>query len=381
MALSKEDNELLTQTGPDTPCGSFMRRYWQPVALSEELLPEGGAVPVRVMGEDLALFRDAQGHLGLLGRWCSHRGYDLSRGIIEDNGLRCIHAGWLYDATGRCLEQPLEPPDEQFCDEIHHRAYRVEERGGLIFAYMGPDEPPLLPAYEFFSVTDDHRRTTKYFHECNYLQASEANVDPLQVMVLHEIFGEGSGVGPTGGEQEPIVEPEETSFGMRLVSTRKTGDEAAQTEVRSFMLPNLAAVPGAGIDGYAVHWHVPLDDTHHWRFVLAFRRDGPITEDEAKRNGVEAMEGYKIDRERARQSLMDRTAMDDNLVIYSSLLAESQGPIHDRTQEHLGDSDRGIVAMRTLMHKGITDVMEGVDPLGVIRDEAHNDLSGVVVRG
>src|SRR5438477_11870616 len=167
--LTTEENHLLTRTGPGTPCGELLRRYWQPVALSAELPPGGAPVPVTVMGEELVLFRDEQGRPGLIGMHCAHRGADLSYGRLEDGGLRCIYHGWLYDRTGRCLEQPGEPslppqPFDQlraaaspargegarpFHERIRQTAYPCREAGGMVFSYMGPGEPPLLPGYEF----------------------------------------------------------------------------------------------------------------------------------------------------------------------------------------------------------------------------------------
>src|SRR5215208_927266 len=154
--LTQEENELLTRIGPGTPGGDMMRRYWQPAALSEEL-PRGGApLPVRLLGEDLVLFRDEDGRPGLLGLHCSHRGADLSYGRLEDGGLRCLYHGWLFDVGGRCLEQPGEPAGSTFHERIRHTAYPCQELGGVVFAYLGPGEPPLLPAYEPFAVPDAH---------------------------------------------------------------------------------------------------------------------------------------------------------------------------------------------------------------------------------
>ena len=144
--LTQEQNDLLTQTGPSTPGGDLLRRYWQPAALAEELPPGGAPLPVRILGEDLVLFRDDAGRPGLLGLHCSHRAADLSYGRVENGGLRCLYHGWLYDVRGRCLEQPGEPAGSTFKDRISHPAYPCQEAGGIVFTYMGPGEPPLLPA-------------------------------------------------------------------------------------------------------------------------------------------------------------------------------------------------------------------------------------------
>src|SRR5438445_12183660 len=147
--LSGVENELATRVGPRQPAGELLRRYWQPAALSEELPVGGAPIPVRLLGEDLVLFRDEQGKPGLLGLHCSHRGADLSYGRIEDGGLRCLYHGWLYDVHGRCLEQPGEPAESTFHERIRQTAYPCVERNGVIFAYLGPGDPPLLPGYAF----------------------------------------------------------------------------------------------------------------------------------------------------------------------------------------------------------------------------------------
>src|SRR2546427_3965060 len=184
--ITEQENNLLTQVGPGTPCGELMRRYWQPVALSEELPPGGAPLPVRLLSEDLVLFRDDQGRPGLLGIHCSHRGADLSYGRLEDGGLRCIYHGWLYDIHGRCLEQPGEPAGSTFHEKIRHIAYPCVERAGAIFAYLGPGEPPEFPDYEFLRDRPaDSRIVTKWYHECNYHQANEGNIDTSHLSFLH----------------------------------------------------------------------------------------------------------------------------------------------------------------------------------------------------
>jgi phenylpropionate dioxygenase-like ring-hydroxylating dioxygenase large terminal subunit len=378
--LSKEENDLLTHTGPGTPCGEFMRRYWHPLALADELEPDGPPIPVRILGEDLVLYRDRQGTLGLLGRWCSHRGTDLSYGEVEDVGLRCGYHGWLYDQKGDCLDTPLEPPDSDLRLQIHHKAYPTQERSGLIFGYLGPGEPPLLPAYEFFDVPDAQRMATKYFQECNYLQGAEGSIDPVQVLSLKRILKRDKDQ-PFDPDEEPEVdvEPTETAFGIRLVSRWEKAPGEDTLETRSFMFPSLCTVPGVEIDGYAVHWHVPMDDEHHWRYVIAFKRDASITDDEARRNGVERLENYRVDKSEIARMLQDPEPQetDVNTIAWQTMLAESQGAITDRSQEHLAGSDRGIVMMRTLVYGGIQDVLEGGDPVHVIRDPAENTFADI----
>lgn len=163
--LTREQSDLLTQTGPGTPGGGLLRRYWQPVRLSCELPAGGAPLPVQILGEELVLFRDEEGTPGLLGLHCSHRGADLSYGRLEDGGIRCIYHGWLYDIQGRCLEQPGEPAGSTFHERIRHPAYPCHEVGGVIFTYLGPDDAPLFPAYEFLQVPDAQLHVSKAYHE------------------------------------------------------------------------------------------------------------------------------------------------------------------------------------------------------------------------
>src|SRR5579862_4890924 len=166
----------------------MLRRYWTPAALAREVPPGGAPLPVRLYGEDLVLYRDDQDRLGLLGTHCAHRGADLSYGRVEDGGLRCIYHGWLYDVAGRCLEQPGEPAGSTFYQRIRHTSYPCIEAGGVVWTYMGPGEPPLLPNYEFFRVPDEHRWVHKQYHECSYLQGNEGNIDRMHVRFLHRFL-------------------------------------------------------------------------------------------------------------------------------------------------------------------------------------------------
>ena len=242
--LTKEENEMLTRVGPGTPMGDLIRRYWQPAALSEELPPDGPPVPIRLLGEDLVLFRDQQGRPGLLGIHCSHRGADLSYGRLEDGGLRCIYHGWLYDIHGRCLEQPGEPAGSTFHERIHHTAYPCYESGGLILTYMGPGDPPLVPNYEFLHAPDDHRSTTKYLQACNFLQGNEGNLDPVHLSFLHRMRRTEERSRQLWGRLlTPAIQAEVTDYGTRIYSVRRLDDEHSYIRITNFVMPNLCAIP------------------------------------------------------------------------------------------------------------------------------------------
>jgi phthalate 4,5-dioxygenase len=394
--ITPEENNLLTQTDPETPCGELLRRYWQPVALSEEL-PNGGApLKVRILGEDLVLFRDDQDRPGLLGLHCSHRGTDLSYGRIEDGGLRCLYHGWLYDICGRVLEQPGEPGGGANRHDIRHRAHPCKEFGGIIFTYMGPGDAPLLPNYEFLTVPEEYRTVTKIFEECNYLQGNEGNIDPVHLSFLHQNLDEAQvarrrivpGSNTTdnvllGEDISPTIEVEITDYGLRIYTLRNAGRDKRYLRVTNFVLPNLSVFGGTTVgDGYSIHWHVPIDDTHHWKYIFAFNREKPLDDFMRTRSRVELTADYRLTRNRANRYQQNRdsmktqtfTGMGINFQAHDAFATESQGPVQDRTAEHLVSSDKAIVAARKLLLNAMKDTKNGGDPQHVIRDSKSNHL-------
>jgi phthalate 4,5-dioxygenase len=391
--MTKEENELLTRTARGTPCGELLRRYWQPVALSGEL-PSGAApLSVKILGEDLVLFRDDKGRPGLLGVHCSHRGTNLSYGRVEDSGLRCLYHGWLYNIEGRCLEQPGEPGGGEHRDAIRHPAYPCKEAGGVIFTYMGPEEPTLLPNYEFLNASPDHLYVAKIFHECSYLQANEGNIDPIHLSFLHRFLENRQEQyrGVRGAEEShynlvarniaPVLDVELTDFGVRIYTVRKLEADKAYLRVSYFILPNLSAFPGqTGGEGYSVNWHVPIDDTHHWKYTFVYSSGGPLQEKLLNRERSELTFDYRLVRNEANHYMQDResmktktfTGMGFGFQAHDAFATTSQGAIQDRTEEHLVSSDKAIIAARKLLEKAIRDVQEGREPPHVIREPSQN---------
>ena len=399
--ITEQENNLLTQTGPRTPCGELMRRYWQPVALTEEL-PQGGApLKIRIFSEDLVLFRDDQGRPGLLGIHCAHRGTDLSYGRVEDGGLRCLYHGWLYDVCGKVLEQPGEPGGGANRHEIRHLAYPCQEAGGVIFAYLGSGEPPLLPNYEFLTVPEAQRTVTKIRYYCNYLQGNEGNIDPVHLSFLHQYLQEGQvplqrivrGSEATdnlllGRDIAPTIDVEVMNYGLRIYATRSAGAEKTYLRVTSFIFPNLAAFGGSTIgEGYSVHWHVPIDDSSHWKYVFMFSRARSLSDELRNKSRAESTADYRLSRSGANRYQQDRdsmktktfTGMGFNFQAHDAFATESQGPVQDRTAEHLVSSDKAIIAARKLLLSAIRDVKEGREPLHVIRDPKLNHFENIVV--
>jgi phthalate 4,5-dioxygenase len=400
--ITQSENDLLTQIGPKTPCGELLRRYWQPVALGEELPKDSAPLKVRILGEDLVLFRDDQGRPGLLGLHCSHRGTDLSYGRVEDGGLRCLYHGWLYDVCGRVIEQPGEPGGGAHKDTIRHPAYPCQEAGGIILAYMGPGEPPLLPNYDFLTAPQEYRTVVKIFHSCSYLQGNEGNIDPVHLSFLHQYLSEAQvarqrivpGSNATdntllGNDIAPTIEVEIKDFGLRIYTLRNAGPDKRYLRVTNFVMPNLAAFGGSTVgDGYAVHWHVPIDNTHHWKYIFMFSRSNPLDDELRNRSRAGLTPDYRLTRNATNRYQQDResmktktfTGMGMNFQAHDAFATESQGPVQDRTHEHPVSSDKAILAARKLLLNAIKDVQEGRQPQHVIRDASLNRFPHLVVR-
>lgn len=383
--------DILTRTGPGTPAGNLFRRYWQPAALSEELPPSGAPVPIRLLGEDLVLFRDEMGRPGLIGLHCAHRGADLSYGRLEDGGLRCIYHGWLYDLRGHCLEQPGEPAGSTFHERIRLPAYPCQERAGMIFAYLGPGEPPLLPAYDFISQPDACSFVHKYWHDCNYLQSNEGNIDPSHLSYLHHFLKEdlpqlqpGSFNNPEGGtissnalfgrDQSPQLEVEETDYGVRIFAVRGAGPGEKYVRITNFLYPNGFRIPMQG------GWHVPIDDTHHWKYQIMFSLK-PLDKERLKRDVRSTMTpDYHHIRNRANRYLQDRQEMRTRSIAglgpvfqnHDNWATEGPGPIQDRSQEHPAYTDKAIILARQLLLKAIRQVDEGGEAPHTVRDPERN---------
>ncbi|HWH75724.1 MAG TPA: Rieske 2Fe-2S domain-containing protein [Candidatus Binatus sp.] len=378
--ITQEENDLLTKTGTGTPCGELMRRYWQPAALSEELAANN-PLPVTIFGEELILFRDGSGQAGLIGRYCAHQGVDMIYGRIETEGIRCMYHGWLFDRCGKLVVSGEWVPDGAKRMSVGQPAYPCQEAGGVIFTYMGPGDPPPLPAYEFLTVPAAQRAVTKILLNCNYLQANEGNIDPLHLSFLHRNLQDtardkarvvpGSNASPNslvGKDQTPTIEVEVTDFGLRIYTIRKPGDGKQYLRVTNFILPNLAAFNGSTTgEGYSAHWHVPIDDHSHWKYAFLFSRERPLTDELRNRIRVEMADDNRLKRNQANRYLQDRATMTAQTFsgmgfhfhAQDAFATESQGAVQNRAAEHLVSSDKPLVAARKLLLKAIDDVREG----------------------
>jgi phthalate 4,5-dioxygenase len=394
--LSHEDNELLTRTGPGTPMGELFRRFWIPAVLSEELPgPNCPQVRVTLLGEKLLAFRDSEGRIGLLDRYCAHRRADLFYGRNEEGGLRCVYHGWKYDVEGRCLDIPNARVPQAFKDKCKIRAYPTLEKGGMIWAYMGPRElMPELPQYEFLQVPDSHYYVSKFLVAGNYFQSMEGEADSGHVTFLHRYLGADTvAAGSTGGmphvSRVGIVqwEVEETDYGLMMAAERDLQDGRAQWRANLFLMPH--TVPIATPRGVTMtcHIRVPIDDESSWLYRPRWHPARPLSEKELaefKHGGEdypELIPGTYIPKEnKSNDYLIDRAAQRRfSFTGIRSLPAQDMavqsdqaGVIADRSGENLVPADKAIILLRQKLLKAARDLREGKEPPEARRPETYN---------
>ncbi|HXF74886.1 MAG TPA: aromatic ring-hydroxylating dioxygenase subunit alpha [Methylomirabilota bacterium] len=375
--LTPEENESFTRVGPGTPAGELLRRYWHVVAAAAEL----EAKPkkrVRVLGEDLLLYKNPAGGYGLVRERCSHRGASLYYGFIEEDGIRCPYHGWKYDACGNCIEQPFENPESGFKDKIRHPAYPVQKLGGLLFAYLGPaDKKPVLPRWDIL-VRQDGAKSIDICEvlRCNWLQAMENSVDPTHTYYLHshtlKLKGNKDYV-PFHYQKlskidfELVIQPNWAGIQkQRLFAGEGVPPEAPHP----LIFPNILFVPVR--IGYALHFRTPIDDynTQIYQFRFSPSQDGSI---------VEQVGDPPIQYVGTKNS--DGEFHLDHFTSQDHMAWETQGPVADRTSEHLGEADRGIIMFRKFLREQIQAVKNGQDPLGVNRDPSKDEVIRLVQEG
>lgn len=355
----------LAEVGPGTPMGELLRRYWHPVGL----LGDATDIPrkVRVLGEDLILFRDKTGRPGLVYPHCAHRGTSLYYGKVEERGIRCCYHGWLFDVQGHCIEQPCEPDGGRACGKVRQPWYPVQEQYGLLWAYMGPPEKkPVLPRYDCLETLDEGECLEAddssiggggpQIIPCNWLQHYENLVDPFHVVILHSSFS-----GTQFVEQMavmPDVTWETTEHGVRTISIRKLPDGKTLRRISEAGLPTLRVIPSPKLGRLgrveSLGWVLPIDD-HSFRIYVVgrVREAGELARMRTRMNGKLWED---MSEEEHQQFPNDIEAM------------VSQGVIARHSEEHLAMSDRGIVMLRRLLQKQLDAVRDGRDPAGVSFD-------------
>lgn len=385
--ISRELNETITRTGPGTDAGDVMRRYWQPAALLDELQGNRPVVPVKLLGEDLVLFRDSAGELGLIERACPHRGADLCFGRLEDNGLRCPFHGWHFDRTGQCVEQPGEPEGSRMHEQIRVKSYPVVERNGIIFAYMGPGDPPEFPNFDCFRAPDTHVFAFKGLWACNWLQAMEVGIDPAHASFLHRFLQDEDPADSYGKQfrdkaadtdipmtrllreyPRPDITVEETDYGLRLIALRHLEGGKTHVRVTNQIFPEAISIPMSR-EMIITQWHVPLDDENCYWYAMFTSFGAPV--DKAKMREQRLKEhrlpdyaprrnkanNYGYDAEE--QSRETYTGMGLDINVHDQWAVESPGPIFDRTREHLGKTDVAIIRYRRMLRAAIAALKDG----------------------
>jgi 5,5'-dehydrodivanillate O-demethylase len=372
--LTAKENELLTQVGPGTPCGEMMRRYWHPVAGVSQFDKKPVRI-VRLLGERFVLYRDRAGRFGLLGEQCPHRKMSLAYGIPEPEGLRCCYHGWLFDQTGQCLEQPAEPPESTFKDRVRIPAYPVQQLGGLVWVYIGPEPAPVLPRYDAFAWDNAWRDIAMVELNCNWLQCVENSVDLTHVDYLHGMYYDyvleqqgkprrAASETRFNGKRQVDIGFEQFEFGIKK-RRRVEGADANYREWKEgsnpLVFPYMTRAGGRG----SIQLRVPVDDTHTLIIMSSCYRpdDGEPVPPQA------SVPVYEVPLYEADGELKTDWVTGQDMMAWLM-----QGPIMDRTTERLGASDRGVIYYRQILFEQIERVREGEDPLGIIRKPEDDRL-------
>lgn len=356
--LSAEKNKLITEVGPGTPMGDYLRRYWMPIAGASEF-DVIDVKPVRLMGEDLTLYKDHSGNFGLVDRHCAHRRADLSYGFVEKVGLRCNYHGWLFDQTGQCIEQPYEDtahPNTRLKDRCKVKAYPVRELAGLLWAYMGPEPIPELPVWEPFTWKNGFREVVVSDVPCNWLQCQENSCDPVHFEWMHDNWSIR-----LKNEQKPYaakhlqVKFEEFEHGFMYKRIR----EGANDTDALWTVGRVCLWPNAFYLGNHFEWRVPVDDENtlsiSWFFMRVPKGREPY-EQKTVPTWVSPIKGE------------DGRWISTHVINQDIIAWVGQGKVADRTKESLGASDRGIAMIRKRFFDELDAVAAGADAKGTIRD-------------
>ena len=396
--LSARDNDLLTLTGPGTPMGDLLRRYWMPVVVSSEVAAGGRVKRVQLLGERLVVHRTPSGRAGVIAEFCPHRGASLYFGRNEDGGMRCVYHGWKFGLDGQCLEMPSEPPESSFAAKVCHTAYACVERGGVIWTWMGPGAAPPLPELEWTTLPADHVFVSKRVQDCNWFQALEGGIDSSHISFLHApldhtdhgiaedmdraSFGVGAAVQT--GDRAPRFDVVDTDYGALIGARRTQSDGRWLWRVTQFLLP-FYTMPPVGIGEKVVQSHiwVPMDDTHVVNWMVTWHVDRPLTREEIalhiEGKGAHVCEYAPATSEpygdvrtaanRDNDYFMNwnahRTTMFCGIPgfgVQDQAIQESQGPRVDRSQERLGSSDTAIIQVRRRLMTAARALRERGEP-------------------
>jgi 5,5'-dehydrodivanillate O-demethylase len=382
--LSPEANERLTRVGAGTPCGELMRRYWIPIAPFAQLL-ENPVRKVRVLGEDLVLYKDRSGGLGLIGDRCLHRSVDMQFGIPDECGLRCPYHGWLYGADGECLDRPMENKDKI---KAKLKAYPVQELGGLVFAYLGPSPAPALPRWDLLVWPNAVRQIAINVIDCNWLQCQENTGDPTHSVWAHghlfkyilerngQLAERAASLNHTlhtrtkwgNGIKELFARPTQFGFEKGITYSKELGAEADHVRRHSTVIfPFYTQTGKVGAPRSEFQIRVPMDDTHTYHICYQVYA-APHGIEAPHQDFVPWYEPPMYD-EKGRPIL-------DYVLAQDALVWVAQGTITDRSKEHLGRTDVPIALLRRQLEQQIALVEAGKDPMNFFRDDPGPMLHG-----
>lgn len=360
--LSEEKNRMLTQVGPGTPMGTLLRRYWMPVAGVSEF-DSRSTKPLRLLGEDLVLYKDLGGNFGLVDRRCPHRRADLTYGMVEQRGLRCNYHGWAFDGSGKCLSQPFEDkafPERNTKDKVSIKSYPVQAKGGMLWAYMGPLPAPELPDWEPFSWDNCFAQVVISELPCNWFQCQENSIDPVHFEWMHETWSKRLRTGDLSPVPTHLkLEFDEFEYGFTYRRVKEDTNESDEM----WTVGRVCLWPNGFFLGEHFEWRVPIDDENTlsvtWKMTKVPKERQPYVQ-----QSIPTWYGPIVD---------DEGKWIDTHVMNQDFLAwVGQGRIADRTQEHLGASDRGIVAIRRRFFDEMEAIAAGAEAKGTIRDPAKN---------
>ena len=395
--LTKEDNVLLTQTGPGTPMGDLFRRFWQPVLLSKEIPePDCDPVRIRILSETLVAFRDSNGNPGVVDNYCPHRRASLFFGRNEECGLRCVYHGWKFDVNGDCVDMPSEPAESNFKEKVKVKSYPARDYGDCIWIYMGPIElMPELPQLEWATAPSTHRNVRQWIQESNYMQATEGEIDTSHVSFNHRWFDLSkaprqqiarrmkNGQPMNNMDGAPQLTVKETDYGFIYGSRRDVGDGEYYWRVTQFILPFYSLIPNPGEREGGRCW-VPMDDEHISVFQYSVSTGEPYTDEQRAQAKISPEnltrvkytfdDGAIVDTWRPQRQLHNDFLIDREMqrtVNYTGIgsgreqdmaMTDTMGAIADRTKEHLGTSDTAIISGRRILLRMARALQEGIEP-------------------
>jgi phthalate 4,5-dioxygenase oxygenase subunit len=405
IVLSHADNELLTHVGPGTPMGNLLRCFWTPFALASELPgPDCDPVRVRLLGEDLVAFRDTHGAIGLIESHCPHRGASLYFGRNEQAGIRCVYHGWKFDASGACIDMPNEPAESDFASKVRATAYPTHERGGVVWAYLGPPEQqPRPPELEWLHVPDSHRYVSKRMQFCNYLQNLEGEVDSSHVSFLHSRFDPQAYAANQAlslpdymaRDRAPRFFVHPTQYGLQIAARRDAEADSYYWRITQFLMPTYTMIPAPTGDPISWTGASPVDDTHMLGFTVTWHPDRPLNERELAE--IQSWKGVHTEvdpttfrpvRNKDNEYLLDR-ALQRSRRSYTGIrgireedlaVQESMGPIFDRSGEHLGSADLAVIATRRRLLEAVRGLAEqGSVPYEALHPDSYRVRSAALV--